>query len=98
MKVNRTKKRTTIYLNSRLRAKASVLMEVEDFGDNLTGFVEQLIREKWEARGGDAVLGKMLKPEPVPEKMTAVAEPPENRTPKPKRKTGKKRESFGSTS
>lgn len=41
------KDRTTVYVLRVLRLKATVMMRHFDFGDNFSGFVEQLLREKW---------------------------------------------------
>lgn len=43
------RKRTTISLHENIIAKAKELMAEDDFGD-FSGFLEQLIREKWAAR------------------------------------------------
>lgn len=53
------KKRTNITIHPDLYKKARQLMKLEDFAD-FSGFVEHLIRSKWQAQGGD------LREEPTP--------------------------------
>jgi hypothetical protein len=54
-----TKKRINITMSPAIRALADEVMETRRFGD-LSGFLEQLIREEWERRNG------MMQPTPAP--------------------------------
>lgn len=47
------KKRTTVSLEEGIIAKAQAMMKGEDFGD-FSGFLEQIIRERWQHRQADA--------------------------------------------
>lgn len=46
--------------------KATALMKLRDFGDNLSGFLSQLVREEYERRHGPVMFPAPPKPKPQP--------------------------------
>lgn len=98
------KRRTTIYLHRKLRAKSGLLMESREIDDNLTAYIELLVREDWDRRVTptmDARLTALLEKEnaalalnerPVkPLPSVEAPAPVQSHTDRPKGKRGRKR-------
>jgi hypothetical protein len=55
--------RTTITLPDAIKKKAEAIMEARDFGD-LSGFLQQLIREEYERRHGPITMADEIREDP----------------------------------
>jgi hypothetical protein len=70
------KQKTNLSLEPELLKKAKAIMKARDFGTNLTGFIETLIREEWERRHGPVMmLEKTVYPIPRDEGLLAADKP-----------------------
>lgn len=68
--------RTTIYLRQKTREKGNLLMEERELDENLTAFIELLMREEWERRATpqmDAKLTALMAMQQQPIKPTPEA-------------------------